>query len=172
VDGWLIFLRVMHVGSAMMWFGGAIIGGFFVQPTAKALGPAGQAFMDHLMKRRGMGIFFPIVAALALISGAALYWRDSGGLQAAWIASPTGLAYTIGGIAALVAFVGGLVLIVPSMAQQAAVQAELANSDGVPTADQHRRLARAEGRLRLSSRIDLPLLLLAALTMAVGRYLA
>ena len=41
----------------------AIIGGFFLQPTAKALGTAGQPFMDHLMKRRGMGLFFPIVAA-------------------------------------------------------------------------------------------------------------
>ena len=127
----------------MMWFGGAIIGGFFLQPTAKALGTAGQPFMDHLMKRRGMGIFFPIVAALAIISGAALYWHDSGGLQAAWITSPTGLAYTIGGLAALVAFVGGLVLIAPSIAEQAAVQSELANGDGVLTADQDRRLARA-----------------------------
>ena len=107
----MIFFRIVHVGSAMMWFGGAIIGGFFLQPTAKALGTAGQPFMDHLMKRRGMGIFFPIVAALAIISGAALYWHDSGGLQRAWITSPTGLAFTIGGLAALVAFVGGLVLI-------------------------------------------------------------
>ena len=171
MDGWLIFFRIVHVGSAMMWFGGAIIGGFFLQPTAKALGTAGQPFMDHLMKRQGMGIFFPIVAALAIISGAALYWHDSGGLQAAWVTSPTGLAYTIGGLAALVAFVGGLVLIAPSIAEQAAVQAELANGDGVPTAEQGRRLARAEGRMRLSSRLDLPLLLLAGLTMAVGRYL-
>ena len=171
MDGWLILFRIVHVGSAMMWFGGAIIGGFFLQPTAKALGTAGQPFMDHLMKRRGMGIFFPIVAALAIISGAVLYWRDSGGLQAAWITSPTGFAFTIGGVAALVAFVGGLVLIGPSIAEQAAVQAELANGGGVPTADQHRRLARAEGRMRLSGRLDLPLLLLAGLTMAVGRYL-
>lgn len=171
MDGWLIFFRIVHVGSAIMWFGGAIIGGFFLQPTAKALGPASQPFMDYLMKRRGMGIFFPIVAALTILAGAVLYWHDSGGLQAAWITSPTGLAYTIGGLAALVAFVGGLVLIGPSIAEQAAVQAELAAGDGVPSADQRRRLARADGRMRLSSRIDLPLLLLAGLTMAVGRYL-
>lgn len=171
MDGWLIVLRIVHVGSAMMWFGGAIVGGFFLQPTANALGTAGQPFMDHLMKRRGLGIFFPIVAALTIISGGTLYWRDSGGLQAAWITSPTGLAFTIGGVAALIAFVGGLVLIAPSIAEQAAVQAELANGDGVPTADQHRRLAKAEGRMRLSSRLDLPLLLLAGLTMAIGRYL-
>jgi hypothetical protein len=127
--------------------------------------------MDHLMKRRGLGMFFPIVAALTVAAGAALYWHDSSGLQATWITSPTGLAYTIGGLAALVAFVGGLVLIGPSIAAQAAVQTELVHGDGIPTADQQRRLAWAEARMRLSSRIDLPLLLLAGLTMAVGRYL-
>lgn len=171
MDWWLILLRILHVGSAMTWFGGAIIGGFFLQPTAHALGQAGQPFMDHLMKRRGMGIFFPIVAALTILSGAALYWRDSSGLQAAWITSPSGLAYTIGGLAALIVLLGGLVLIGPSIAEQTAVQAELASGDGVPTEDQRRRLARAEGRMRLANRLDLPLLLLAGLTMAVGRYL-
>jgi hypothetical protein len=43
--------------------------------------------------------------------------------------------------------------------------------DGVPTAAQRARLAWAERRMRLANRIDLPLLLLAGLTMAVGRYL-
>jgi uncharacterized membrane protein len=171
MDGLLILARIVHVGAAMMWFGGAIIGGFFLQPTAQAMGQAGQPFMDHLMRVRRLGVFFPIVATLTILGGAALYWRVSGGLQAAWITSPSGMAYTIGAIAALVAFVGGFVLIGPSMAEQGAVQAELAAGDGVPTDDQIRRLARSEGRMRLANRLDLPLLLLAGPTMAVGRYL-
>jgi hypothetical protein len=171
VDWGLIGLRLLHVVPAMLWFGGAVVGGFFLQPAAAALGPAGQSFMDHLMKRRRMGVFFPIVATLTILGGAALYWIDSGGLQLAWITSPTGLAYTVGGIAALVAFIGGFILIGPSIAEQNAVHAELARGDGVPTDDQRRRLSRAEGRMRLASRVDMPLLLLAALTMAVARYL-
>lgn len=170
MDAWLILLRIVHVGSAMMWFGGAIIGSFFLQPTAAALGQAGQQFMDHLLKRRGLGIFFPIVATLTILSGAALYWRDSGGLQAAWVSTPSGLAFTIGGLSALVAWIGGFVLIGPSIATQAAVQAELAGG-GIPTDAQRRRLAGAEARMRLANRLDLPLLVVAALTMAVGRYL-
>ena len=77
---------------------------------ATPLGPTAQPFMDHLAKRRRMGIFFPIVAALTILAGAALYLRDSSGLDPAWIASPTGLAYTIGGIAAIASFVGGIIL--------------------------------------------------------------
>jgi hypothetical protein len=171
MDWWLILLRVAHVGSAMIWFGGAIVGSFFLQPTAKALGSAGQPFMDHLMNRGKMGIFFPIVAAVTILSGAALFWRDSAGLDAAWISSPTGLAYAIGGLAAIVALVGGLVLIGPGVAEQTAVRNELASGDGVPTDLQRERLARADRRLQLANRIDLPLLVVAGLMMAVARYL-
>ena len=171
MDWGLILTRMLHIGAAMTWFGGAIIGSFFLAPTAAALGQAGQPFMDHLMRRRRMGIFFPIVAALTVLSGAALYWRDSAGLQAAWITSPIGLAFTIGGLAALAAFVGGFVLIGPGVAAQTAVQTELARGDGVPTEAQRQRLEWAGRRMQLADRIDLPLLLLAGLTMAVARYL-
>ena len=171
MDWWLIVFRLVHVVPAMMWLGGAVIGGFFLQPAAAALGPTGQSFMEYLIKRRRMGVFFPVVATSTILGGAALYWVDSGGLQFGWITSPSGMAFTIGGVAALAAFVGGLVLIGPGIAEQNAVHAELARGDGVPTDDQRRRLARAEGRQRLAGRIDMPLLLLAALTMAVARYL-
>jgi hypothetical protein len=51
------------------------------------------------------------------------------------------------------------------------VQTELVASGGEPTETQRQRLARAEGKMRLANRLDLPLLLLAGLTMAIGRYL-
>ncbi|CAN5582787.1 hypothetical protein BH23CHL7_BH23CHL7_16110 [soil metagenome] len=171
MDWWLIVFRVAHIGGAMMWFGGAIIAAFFLTPTAKALGRTAEPFMEHLMNRRRMGIFFPVVALLTILSGAALYWRDSAGLQVNWILSPTGLAFTVGGIAAIAAFVGGMLLIVPSIETEAAVHRELAAGDGVVTEDQRRRLEWADGRMKLAHRVDMPLLLLAGLTMAVGRYL-
>jgi hypothetical protein len=52
------------------------------------------------------------------------------------------------------------------------VARELAASNGIANAPQRERLERAERRLKLASRIDLPLLILAALTMALARYLA
>ena len=171
MDALLIFFRIIHVGSAMTWFGGAIVSSFFLQPTVAALGVAGQPFMEHLMNRRKLGVVFPIVGALTVLSGAVLYWRDSGGLQLTWITTPTGLAFTVGGLAAIVAFVGGGILIGPGIAEQTAVRGELAAGDGVPTAAQQERLDRADRRLTLAGRVDLPLLMLAGLTMAVARYL-
>ena len=170
MDWLLALLRVVHVGGAMAWFGGAIVGGFFLQPTARALGAAGQPFMEHLMRRARMGVYFPIVAALTILAGAGLYWRDSNGLDLAWIGSGPGIAYTIGGLAAIAAFVGGMVLIGPGVAAQAAVARELA-AGAAPSESQRARLERADRRLRLAGQIDWPLLLVAGLTMAVGRYL-
>ena len=106
-----------------------------------------------------------------MLSGAALYWRDSSGLVWAWISSPSGLTYTIGGLAAIASFVGGLALVGPSVALQTAVQNELAAGDGVPTEAQRLRLERADRLMRLATRFDLPLILVAGLTMAVARYL-
>ena len=169
MDAVFIFWRVLHIVTAMIWFGGAIVTGFFLQPTAQALGPAGHPFMEHLMRRRRLGIMFPIVAALTIVSGAVLYWHNSAGVT--WIASPTGVAFTIGGLAALAAFVGGMVLIGPSVAAQTAVARELAAGDGVANARQRERLERADRRLKLASRVDLPLLIVAALTMAIARYI-
>ena len=171
MDWLLLGLRVVHVGSAMVWFGGAIIGGFFLSPTATALGDKAQPFMDHLMRRRRMGIVFPVVAALTVLAGAALYWRDSGGLQWAWISSPTGVAYTIGGAAAIASFVLGFILVAPSVAEQSAVRNELAASGDAPTQSQRERLQHADSLMRLAARVDLPLILVAGLTMATARYL-
>ena len=171
MDWWLLGLRVAHIGSAMVWFGGAIVGGFFLAPTARALGGSAQPFMDHLMRRRRMGILFPIVGALTILAGVLLYWRDSGGLEGSWIRSPIGLAYSVGGAAAIASFVLGFVLVAPSVGLQTAVHRELAASGGTPTDDQLARLGKADRLMRLATRVDLPLILLAGLTMAVGRYL-
>ena len=170
-DPWLILLRIVHVGSAMAWFGGAIVAGFFLSRAAQALGPTSQSLMDQVMNRQRMGIYFPIVALLAILSGAALIWRDSAGFSSPWISSPSGLAYAIGGLAAVTAFVGGMVLIGPSVRDQTAVRNEMATSGGAPSADQRDRLERADRRMQLASRIDFPLILIAGLMMAVGRYL-
>lgn len=171
MDWWVIVLRIVHVGAAMLWFGGAILSAFFLDPTERALGRQAQPFMEHLMTRRKLGIYFPIVALLTILAGAALYWRASGGLQAAWIGSPTGLAFTLGGLAAIAAFVSGMALLVPAVSAQTAVSAELATSGAQPTAAQQQRLAWADRRMKLATWIDMPLLLFAALTMAIARYL-
>ncbi len=63
------------------------------------------------------------------------------------------------------------VLIGPRVAEQTAVENELAAADGMRTEAPRQRLERAGRRMWLARRIDLPLILVAGLTMAVARYL-
>ena len=51
MDPTLILLRIVHIGSAMTWFGGAVLGTFYFSPIGKALGPAAQPFFDAAEKR-------------------------------------------------------------------------------------------------------------------------
>jgi uncharacterized membrane protein len=173
MDVGLLTLRVVHITAAMLWVGGGIMGSFFLGPTAQALGPSGQAFMDHLAKQRRMSIYFPAVATLTVVAGAFLYWRDSGGLRAEWITSPTGLAFSLGALAGIASLVLGGILVGPSLAEDSAVRAELAaaGAAAVPTVEQQRRLERAAGKMRLANRVDLPLILIAVVLMATARYL-
>jgi hypothetical protein len=148
-----------------------LIGSFFLAPTARALGREGQPFMDHLAGRRRIGVYFPAIAALTVLSGGALYWRDSGGLQLSWIVTPTGLGFTVGAVAGIATFILGGVLVGPSIAAQTAVQNELVAS-GLPMTDgQRQRLDRADRQMELANRIDLPLIVVAGVMMAVARYL-
>jgi acetyl-CoA carboxylase alpha subunit len=57
------------------------------------------------------------------------------------------------------------------VAAQAAVRNELASGDGVPSEAQRARLERADRLMKMATRFDLPLIILAALMMAVARYL-
>ena len=171
MDAGVIVLRIVHIAAAMLWVGGAIMGRFFLSPTAKALGPSAQPFTDHLTDRRRMGVYFPVVATLTVVAGAVLFWRDSAGLDAAWITTPMGLAFTIGALAGIASLVLGVVLVGPSIGEETAVRNGIAAGDGVPTDAQRRRLDRAAARMRLADRVGLPLILLAVPLMASARYL-
>jgi uncharacterized membrane protein len=173
MDPGLLILRIVHITAAMLWVGGAVIGSFFLAPTARALGPTAQPFMDHLNNRRRMGIFFPAVATLTVAAGALLYWRASDGLHAEWITSGTGLAFTAGALAGIASLILGGILVGPSIGEEIAVRNELADAGpgALPTEEQRRRLERAAAKMRLADRIDLPLIVAAVVLMATARYL-
>src|SRR5512134_4078740 len=105
----LILFRIVHIFAGALWIGAAISYLFFFKPTVKAIGPAGPQFMQNLAERRKYPVFMMITSLLTILAGGALYLYASGGFNLAWIKTGTGLGFTIGSLAALVAFlVGGM----------------------------------------------------------------
>jgi uncharacterized membrane protein len=171
VDLYVIVLRIVHILAGVFWVGSAAFFFFFVEPTAKRLGPQAGPVMEELMIRRKVPIFITSSSGLTVLAGVLLYWRSSDGLDADWITSAPGLAFTVGGLAAIGAFVMGLALIKPAVDRMGALGAEIVASGEPPSPQQGAQLLALETRLRNVGRIDIALLTLAVITMAAARYL-
>jgi hypothetical protein len=84
--------------------------------------------------------------------------------------SSFGLALTIGGILATVAFVIGHVGIAPNVERLVGFGGEIAAGEGPPTPGQAAEMHRTQTALERASKADLVLLLLAVAAMATARY--
>jgi hypothetical protein len=171
MDPLFVGLRLIHIIAGMLWVGGAVLSFFFIESTAAELGPDGEKFMDRIINRRRLPIYFVVLSGLTVLAGLILYWIDSDGLRGEWIGSPFGLALTVGGVAGLLAFIGGNLLIKPNIDRLVEIGSAIKAGGGPPSEAQLQELGAAQRRLRTIGAIDTVLLLVAAAAMASARFL-
>jgi uncharacterized membrane protein len=159
----LLFLRLVHIVSGVFWVGSIMMAVFFVEPTAKAFGHAGDRFLAHALFRQRLMPVLVTAALLTVLAGGTMYWIDSAGLRLDWITTHTGLGFTAGAVAALAALVIALVVLKP--------QFDRLSSLVDATNEQQAEVDLDEGRLRRWSLIQVSLLIFAAAAMATARYL-
>jgi uncharacterized membrane protein len=168
VDLWIIALRILHVGSAILWVGGSFFIERFFQPTADELGATGAPFVSAVLRRR-MPTYFAIVAAVTVLAGTALYWIDAGGNVVAYFTDGhQGTIFGIGGIAAWVSFLIGGALIGPNSAKVAKATDAMATSG--PTPELLAQAANAAAAIKRAGQVSIVGLTIAILTMATARY--
>ncbi len=166
----LIVLRLIHVAGGALWAGAAVAYLFFFEPTAKGLGPVAPRFMQDLVDKRRYPIFMNVASMLTIVAGLGLFWLVSGGLSVAWITSGPGLGFTIGSVAALVAFGVGFFGIRPRAQRLGELGAMIAAAGAPPTAEQGAELQRLNAEMHTHERWDVGFLLIALVTMATARY--
>jgi hypothetical protein len=171
MDFSLIALRLAHVVAGAAWVGGAFVMILLVSRTARLRGADGDVFISTLLTEGKAARYFEVAAVTTVIAGALLYWRASGGLQIAWISSPTGLAFTIGATAAIVSLVWGGLMVGPAGKRAAAIEAEVKAAGGIASSTQQAELDGIKARLNRFAVADLVLLGTAVVTMATARYL-
>lgn len=167
MDVLAIVLRIVHIVSGVLWVGGAALFFFYIEPTINRLGPDAERFVDEMVNRRKVPIYFMLISTLTVLAGAILYWKDFGGIST----TPFGLTLGLGGLAALVAWLGGNLLIPKRIMRVGEVAAEIKAGGGPPSPELMARMHEAQERLRRIGLIDLVLLGFAVLSMAVARYL-
>jgi uncharacterized membrane protein len=167
---WLqIVLRVIHIGAGIFWVGSATFLLVFVEPTVHALGPQGGAFMAHMNQARRMPSIIAVSALVTIGAGIWLYWRDTNGFDLDIITTPVGIGFTVGAVAAIVAFIVGLTMVRPRVVRLGAIAGAI--GAGPPSPEQGQQLGSIQRTLRSISIFNEVLLVIAVIAMASARFL-
>jgi uncharacterized membrane protein len=165
----MIVFRLFHVICAVLWVGGFAMLVSFVMPAIRASGPSGGQVMRNMLVKTRLASYFPIVGGLTVLSGLLMMWYDSKISQSNWGATATGMTFSIGGLAGLLALIVGGVMVGRSIGQLRKIA--LANDPGTPPSpEQAARMAQLQARAELGNRIVGPLLGIAMIAMAIARY--
>jgi len=170
---YMIVFRIVHVLSGIAWGGSVFLFVVFVQPTVAAIAPAGAPFMAELLgKRRLVNVLIGLGSA-TVIGGLFLYWHDwhASGSFGTWIGTRFGATLTVGAVAAIVALAVGIFGTRPNVTRVLAMGRQVAQSGGPPTPEVAAEIARTQTRLKILGRISFGFIAVAALAMALARYL-
>lgn len=165
-----IALRLVHIFCGVFWAGTIFFMVSFLQPAVRAAGPAGGQFMQRLAATRFLTIV-PVLAVLTIVSGLLLIWRDSVGGSAEWMGSPAGITLSVGGTAAIVAFVIGFFVMRRATLQVLAIAQAVQAGGGPASPEQQAEIQALQRRARSSALWVAHLLAVAVIAMAVARYL-
>ncbi len=169
---YLIVFRIVHILAAIAWGGSVFLFVLFVQPSAKAIGPAAGPFVRELVGRRRLTAVILWLAFATIVAGGFLYWHDLQlfGDLGEFLGTSFGLSLTIGSLAAIAAFLIGLFGTRPNAKRMLELGARMAQAGDAPPPDLVRDLQQTQARLARFARLSLSLIVLAALTMATARY--
>lgn len=166
----VLTLRLIHIGLGVFWAGSLMFLAFYLSPAVGRAGPEGGRVMQELQKARLMQVM-PLVALFTILSGAWLMWIVSGGFDAVFFRSRYGISLTIGGVAAIVAYIIGFTVMRPSQNRMGALGQRVATAAPEEKPAIADEMARLRGRVARTSKYIAWLLIVAVLTMAAAGYL-
>lgn len=166
---WIVF-RFIHIISGILWAGSAFFLFVFVGPTVEALGPDGGRFIGHMVERRKMAKVIISLAGLTVFGGVVLYLKVSSGLDPDWIVTAPGIGFTIGALAAIIAFVMGLFAITPTIHRLTELGGKMQSAAGPPAAEDLSALEHLSARFKMLGKADIVLIFTSAAAMATARY--
>jgi uncharacterized membrane protein len=159
---------LLHILSGVFWAGSAILFGFVISPAVSATAESGQKVLAHLVTKARISAMIAYSAILTVLAGGSLYWIDSQGFTSPWQRSGPGIGFGIGGLAAVVGLVFGL-LVGKNTNILGRMAAEL---QGKPSPEQLSKIQAAVHQLGYAGPISSVAVLIALACMATARYWA
>jgi len=170
---YMIVFRIVHVLAGIFWGGAVYMLVVFVQPSVAAIAPAGAPFMAELLGKRKLVDALIGLGSATVVGGLFLYWHDWHlyGSFGTWISTRFGATLTVGAIAAILALAIGILGTRPNVVRLLAMGRSVAESGGPPSPQVAAEIAQTQNRLKVFARISFGLIVLAALAMALARYI-
>lgn len=172
MNTYMLVFRVLHIFGAIAWGGSVFLLVVFLQPTAKALGPAAGPFMGELLRTRRLVDWLLRIAGITILAGGFMYWHDQqayGGLGD-FLGSAFGDTLTAGAIFALIAFSIGMFATRPTIQKGFEVGAQIAQAGDAPPPELMQQLQAIQARGRTLAKWNLAFIALAAFAMSTARY--
>ncbi|HYG71217.1 MAG TPA: hypothetical protein VEC15_02885 [Actinomycetota bacterium] len=169
---YMLVFRVLHIAGGIAWGGSIFLLVFFLQPTAKAVGPAAGPFMRELLGARKLTNAILAIAGVTIVAGGFLYWHDMeafGGFGD-FVTSSFGGWMTAGAISAIIAFAIGLFLTKPTLERMLATGGEIARAGDAPPPELVQRLGALQVRGRKLAITNFTFVAIAAFAMSTARY--
>ena len=163
-------LRLIHILAGAFWVGAGLFTVFFLMPSLRAIGPAAGPVMAQIGQIRKFPLYMMAGMILTILSGIALYWRDSGGFRGPWMHSGQGTVFGVGGVLGLVAAGIGMAFTSPAAKRMSALAVAMKGVGRPPTPEQVAEMQSLQARVARFSTIGVVLVVLATAAMAVARY--
>jgi hypothetical protein len=169
---YVIVFRVLHILFAIAWAGSVFMLVFFLQPTAKAIGPAAGPFMRELIGTRRLAEWLPRLGGITIVAGGFLYWHDVQFYAdlGDFLGSAFGLWLTIGSVSAIVALGIGVSATKPTIERSLAVGGQIAHAEGPPPPELVQEFEALQARGRMLAKVTLAFITIAAFAMSTARY--
>jgi uncharacterized membrane protein len=167
----MIVLRLIHILTGVFWAGTVFFFASFLLPSMRdAGGPAAGAISKQLIVVRKYPRAIMMIAILTILSGFGLYGLDVSRSAGAFARSRSGMVFGLGGLAALLTIIIGMVIMTPTANKLSALGAAIQAGGKPPTAEQAAEQAALQKRMGMGTQIGAALLFICVVCMAIGRY--
>jgi len=169
MDVALIVARVLHIGGGVFWAGTLFFLSRFLMPAIADAGPAGGQVMQALAKR-GFTTALPVAAIITVLAGIYLMYRVSAGVDGVYMGSGSGITFSTGAAAALIAMAIGSTVVRGSVEKMLKLGPQLQSAPESERAALMAEMTALRQRGAGATRIVSVLLMITVFCMAIGRY--
>ncbi len=167
-QNFIILLRLLHIFFGVFWAGALFYMSMFILPASNAI-PEGGKFMQQLARTNRLPVVMMLAATISILSGILLMWKLYD-FNSTWMGSDMGMLFSTGGAFAVIAYLIGFMVNMPTVAKISSIGKSVAVSGGTPTPEQIQTMNKLRGKLSSAIRITAILIAASVICMSVARY--